>query len=511
MSFAKVVTAQAHLLGASLVSVETDISRGLHSFSIVGLADKVIEEAKDRIGAAIKNSGFPSPKSKNQKVIISLAPADLKKEGTHFDVPMGISYLLASGEISCNCEKKLFIGELSLDGKLRPVPGVLSLVREAARQGFSEIYLPAENAEEASLISSVSLYPVSDFKSLIEHLIKKKSLTLYNRVSLKSPEEYRDIDFADIKGQDHAKRALEIAAAGGHNCALYGPPGTGKTMLTRAFIHILPNLSFEEMLDTTSIHSVAGILKNPTMYRPPFRSPHHTSSYTSIIGGGSSLRPGELTLAHNGVLFLDEFLEFDRRTIDALRQPLEEHSITISRTKGSLTLPARTLLLIAFNPCPCGFFGVPDRECTCTPSTLLRYQKKLSGPIIDRIDLWSQVAEVKRKALTEGTSPKPITSDIRARVIAAREVQRKRFESYSMKKLNNEMNHKELRTFCPLEKAEQELLILWSERLKLSSRAHTRVLKVARTIADLAGKEKIDSSSILEALQYRPKFSLFTS
>ena len=515
MSFSKIYSAQANLTRGVIISIETDLSKGLHAFTIVGLPDKAVEESKDRISAAIKNTGYTSPKSKNQKVVISLAPADLKKEGPVFDVPMALGYLLAADEIRFDPEGRLFLGELSLDGELRSIPGVLPLAREAKRAGFKELFIPKGNAREAALVSGITVYGAKSLKEIISHLNKRKSkeetgptfqLTAQEQTAIPKPPETYDTDFADIRGQETAKRALEIAAAGGHNIAMYGPPGTGKTMLAKAFKYLLPPLLFEEMLEVTSIHSVAGILQDDLVIEPPFRAPHHTSSYISIVGGGSFPKPGEITLAHKGVLFMDEFPEFDRRVIDSLRQPLEERVITISRSKGTMTFPADVILLVAMNPCPCGNFGSKEKECSCPPHIVSHYQRKVSGPIADRIDLWTEVSQISRRALSEKNSQGETTASIRKRIFEARAIQADRFKSHPRKiTLNNSMGPRDILEYVNMTPEAKNILNESSERLGLSGRAHHRLMKIARTIADLKEQPSVERESILEALQYRPK------
>lgn len=506
MSFSKVYSAQTNLLSVIPISVETDISRGLNAFTIVGLPDKAVEEARDRVSAAIKNSGFDSPKAKNHKIVISLAPADQRKEGPSYDIAIALSYLAANSEITFDYQNKLFLGELSLDGKARGVRGVLPIARFAKQNGFKELYVPEENVREAALVDGVDIFGVSTLSALIEHLsgttrILKAKLTVLDRETL----SIAPIDFSDVKGQERAKRGLLIAAAGGHNVAMYGPPGTGKTMLAKAFAGILPPLTFEEALETTSIHSVAGTLSEIFITNPPFRSPHHTASYVSLVGGGATPRPGEITLAHRGVLFMDEFPEFERRVIESLRQPLEDRVISISRAKGTAHFPANVLLVVAMNPCPCGNYGFRGKPCVCTPAVLARYRRKMSGPIMDRIDIWLEVDRVLPSDLS-GDSTTGESAISRDKVGRARDIQTKRFiEKGKDLSRNAEMGARDLVNFVTLDKEARQTLDLAAERLGFSPRVYHRMIKVARTIADIEGTENVSNAHILEAVEYRPK------
>jgi len=535
MGFAKTYSAQPSILGAKIIDVEVDISKGLNAFTVVGLGDKSVEESKDRMSSAIKNSGFKSPKQSNQKVVISLAPADLKKEGPVFDLAMAISYLAASEELIFNPAGKIFLGELSLDGKLRKIGGVLPAVAEAKRKGFTEIYLPKENAREAALISGILIFGAETLGEVIEHLTidtknddgeddpesfeaaeknrfhkKPKKITAQEKTEIECQNEENEIDFSDVVGQESAKRGLEIAAAGGHNIAMYGPPGTGKTMLAKAFSGILPPLSFDEIIEITGIHSVAGTLRGDLVSFPPIRAPHHTASYVSLVGGGTIPKPGEVTLSHRGVLFLDEFPEFDKKVLETLRQPLEEREISISRARGSITFPANFILIAAMNPCPCGNHGSKTKECICRAIDLLKYQRKISGPIMDRIDMWVEVSQINHTDLSgrksdnqEKNNPK-----IRERISQARKLQKERFVNLKKNiKTNSEMNSKDISNLVELSKEVKDILDKSAVKLGLSARAYHRVIKLARTIADLEQKENIEINHILEALQYRPKES----
>ncbi len=515
MSFARVYSAQVSLLEGQIVTIEVDTSRGLHSFSVVGLPDKAVDESKDRVSSAIKNSGYKSPKAQNQKIIVSLSPADLKKEGPFFDLAIALSYMLSAGDIKFDPEKKIFLGELGLDGALRRTRGVLPIVQEAKKRGFEEIYLPMENAEEAALVSDIKIFPAGSLREVADHINtlrdmpegKRRQITVQPQTEIKY-EAKRGGEFADIRGQESAKRGLEIAAAGGHNIAMYGPPGTGKTMLARAFTALLPDLSLEEVLEITGIHSAAGAARGELVSSPPFRAPHHTSSYVSLIGGGTFPKPGEVTLAHRGVLFLDEFPEFEKRVLESLRQPLEDNVVSIARAKGTAIFPSNFILVAAMNPCPCGNQGNKQKACICKPTDLDRYKRKLSGPIMDRIDLWVSVGNIDYKKLGEEGGGER-TEHIRARVEKAREKQKERFKNAGRNiRANSDMSAKDLSVLIKLAPEVREVLDNSAERLALSARAYHRVIKLARTIADLENSEDVKENHIMEAIQYRPKVNL---
>ncbi|MCK5490525.1 MAG: YifB family Mg chelatase-like AAA ATPase [Candidatus Pacebacteria bacterium] len=489
------------------VEVELDITAGLGNITVVGLPDTAVQESKERVRSAIKNSGFSYPTT---RITINLAPADIKKAGPAYDLPIAVCMLLATNQISADLKDSLFVGELALEGKLRHTNGILPIAIFAREKGYKKLYIPKINEYEASLVEGIDIIPINSLLELAKHLDGTKIIEPTKPHDLQDVIEDNNfsIDFAHIKGQEHIKRALEIAASGGHNVLMSGPPGTGKTLLARAIPTILPKMTKEEILEITKIYSIAGLLPSdkPLIRIRPFRTPHHSASSVSLVGGGSFPKPGEISLAHRGVLFLDELPEFPRTILENLRQPLEDGVVTISRAQGTLTFPAKFSLVASMNPCPCGYASDPDRDCSCSPMQIIKYQKKISGPLIDRIDLHIEVPRIKFEKLADEKLAEN-SALIRERVEKARQIQHTRFID---KKIisNSEMNSQEVKEFCKIDETTLEILKTAVSQFQLSARSYYKMLKLARTIADLEGTENIQSSHVAEALQYRPRSSV---
>ncbi len=500
-NLSKVYSAELEGINARLIEVEVDLNVGLHAFNIVGLADKALNEARERVNSALKNIGVKPPNRENRKITINLAPADVKKTGSQYDLAIALGYLLSTGQIkNFETADRIFLGELALDGRLRPIGGALNIAQLAKEKGFKYLFLPKENANEASVVKEIKVIPLENLAEGVDFLEGKKEM----EPAIFAPREVPEIvapDFSEIKAQENAKRALTIAAAGGHNLLMIGPPGVGKSLLAQAMTGIMPDLSHNEAIEVTKIWSAAGINPEGLITSRPFRSPHQTASLVAVIGGGSNPRPGEISLAHLGVLFLDEVPEFQKNILESLRQPLESGVVHVARAKGTLKFPAKFSLIAAMNPCPCGFYNDDEKECRCTAYEVIRYQKKISGPLLDRIDIQIKVPRVKIADLREKKNLKPESGGVKENIQKARDVQEERLKQFKIR-TNAEMSARQVDDFVNLESVATDFLKTL-DRSRLSPRGYYRLLKVARTIADLEKKEKVTTEHLAEAFSYR--------